>query len=130
MNTDPIADLFTRIRNAQNTGLADLRLPYSEIKMELAKLMVEKGFLADAKKEGSRTEKKIHFTLIYRDGQPAIHEIVRISKPGQRIYASSNKIKPYKRGRGLVMVSTSKGLMSGHQARQENIGGELIGKIW
>lgn len=130
MNTDPIADLFTRIRNAQATGLSELELPYSELKMQLAELMVKHGFLGEASKKGSKAQKKIHLTLVYREGQPVIHEITRISKPGQRIYLSNQKIRSVKRGQGMAIISTSKGLMSGQEARRQKAGGELIGKVW
>jgi len=130
MNTDPIADLFTRIRNAQAVGLSEARIPYSEMKMRLARLMVDNGFLAGAEKEGSRTSKRLCLILAYRDGQPAIHEIIRVSKPGQRIYVAAKEIKPFKRGHGVSIISTPKGLMIGREARKQNLGGELIGKIW
>jgi len=130
MNSDPIADLFTRIRNAQAVGLEKIELPYSEIKMKIANLMVERGFLAKVEKEGSQIRKKIRVALAYREGQPVIHQIQRISKPGQRIYASVSEIKPVKRGRGLAIVSSSRGIISDRQARQDNIGGELIGQMW
>jgi len=98
--------------------------------MKIANLMAERGFLAKVEKEGSQIRKKIRVTLAYREGQPVIHQIQRISKPGQRIYASVSEIKPVKRGRGLAIVSSSRGIISDRQARQDNIGGELIGQMW
>lgn len=130
MNTDPIADLFTRIRNAQAVGLGEIRVPYSELKMKIAHLMADRGFLAGVEKEGSKTQKRLKITLAYRAGQPAIHEITRISKPGQRIYISAQDIRPVKRGRGLAIISTSRGIMDDQRARKDKIGGELIGKLW
>ncbi len=130
MNTDPISDLFTRIRNAQAVGLSETRAPYSEMKMRLSRLMVDNGFLAEVEKEGNRTQKRLRLVLAYRDGQPKIHEITRVSKPGQRIYVAAKDIKPFKRGHGITIISTSKGLMIGREARKQNEGGELIGKIW
>ncbi len=130
MNTDPIADLFTRIRNAQAAGLSDLEMPYSEFKMKLARLLAGRGFLAEAEKKGSGPQKRLRLVLAYREGQPAIREITRISKPGQRIYVSADEIRPVKRGRGITIVSTSKGLLTGHDAQQQGVGGELIGKVW
>lgn len=130
MNSDPIADLFTRIRNAQAVGLEKVELPYSGLKMKIANLMAEQGFLSKVEKEGSQPRKKIKITLAYREGQPVIHQIQRISKPGQRIYASVSEIKPVKRGRGLAIVSSSRGIITDRQARHDNIGGELIGQVW
>lgn len=130
MNTDPISDLFTRIRNAQSAGLKELEAPYSDFKMRLARLLVEHGFLAEAEKKGSGVQKRLRLVLAYREGRPAIREITRISTPGQRIYVSADEIRPVKRGQGLAIVSTSRGLMSGYQAKGQKLGGELIGKIW
>lgn len=130
MNTDPIADLFTRIRNAQATGLGDLEVPYSDFKMRLVQLMADNGFLGQIDKKGSKAQKSIHLILIYKDGQPAIHEITRISKPGQRIYLENHEIRSVKRGRGMGIISTSKGLVSDQDAKKQKVGGELIGEIW
>lgn len=130
MNNDPIADLFTRIRNAQAVGLGEIKLPYSELKMKIARLLAERGFLAGVEKEGSKIQKKLKLALAYREGQPAIHEIERISKPGQRIYISAQEIRPVKRGRGVAIISTSRGIIGDQQARKDKIGGELIGKVW
>lgn len=130
MNTDPIADLFTRIRNAQAVGLSEVRVPYSEMKMRLARLIADNGFLVGAEKEGNRTSKRLRLILAYREGQPVIHEFTRVSKPGRRIYVTAKEIKPFKRGHGISIISTSKGLMIDREARQQNLGGELIGKIW
>ncbi len=130
MNTDQLSDLFTRIRNAQAIGLSEALVGHSKIKMEIAQLMVKHRFLTEAVQESDKGHKNIRLVLAYQNGRPVIHEIVRISKPGQRIYLPAKEIKPVKRGRGMLIISTSKGLISGQEAWKQKVGGELIAKIW
>ncbi|MFC1727540.1 30S ribosomal protein S8 [Patescibacteria group bacterium] len=129
--SDPIADLLTRIRNAYLAGKKSFSVPYSEVKERLILILVKEGFLAKAEVKGKKpSEKVIKVILKYRDGQPVLNKIIRISKPGQRIYARADKIPSVKLGYGVTVVSTSQGLMIGKEARKKNLGGEVICQIW
>ena len=115
-STDPIADLLTRIRNAIAVGKNEVRLPSSKLKVTVAKELVRTGYLADVKVEKQSPRDELVVT-IYRDGEnPTITEIARVSKPGRRVYASANDIPRVKSGRGVMLVSTSKGVMTGSEA--------------
>ncbi len=129
-STDPIADLLTRIRNAIAVGKNEVRLPSSKLKTTVAKELVRAGYLVDVKteKQSPRDELVI---IIARDGEnPTITEIARVSKPGRRVYASANDIPRVKSGRGVMLVSTSKGVMTGSEAFKQRLGGELICKVY
>lgn len=131
MNTDPIADAFTTIRNAQLAQKPKVCLPYSKTKLAIAKLLNKFGFVGSIDKKGRGDKKTLEMILRYNeDGQARIHEIKRGSKPGCRIYLSAKQIRPFKAGRGIRIISTSQGLMSGQEAQKKGIGGELIGQIW
>ena len=129
-STDPIADLLTRIRNAIAVGKNEVRLPSSKLKVTVAKELVRTGYLADVKVEKQSPRDELVVT-IYRDGEnPTITEIARVSKPGRRVYASANDIPRVKSGRGVMLVSTSKGIMTGREAIKNHLGGELICKVY
>ena len=126
MTMDPISDMLTTIRNGQKARLHSVSTPASGLKGEIARVMKEAGYIADAV---TTTEfpKKLVITLKYSDkAAPAITEIKRVSKPGLRHYASVGKIPSVLDGMGLVILSTSKGVMSGVQAKKEKLGGEVI----
>ena len=126
MTMDPISDMLTTIRNGQKARLHSVSTPASGLKGEIARVMKESGYIADAV---TTTEfpKKLVITLKYSDkAAPAITEIKRVSKPGLRHYASVGKIPSVLDGMGLVILSTSKGVMRGAQAKKEKLGGEVI----
>ena len=126
MSIDPISDMLTSIRNAQKARLHSVATPASRLKGEVARVMKEAGYIADAVTT-SEFPKKLVITLKYSDrAVPAITEIKRVSKPGLRHYASVGKIPSVLDGMGLVILSTSKGVMSGAQAKKEKLGGEVI----
>jgi small subunit ribosomal protein S8 len=128
--TDPIADMLTRIRNAIIAGHKSAALPSSKIKVELARILKEQGFMADYKVEGEGGRKVINITLAYTpQRESVIKEIQRISKPSRRVYVNKNEIPRVKGGLGICIISTSKGIMTGSEARQRGIGGELICSI-
>lgn len=128
--TDPIADMLIRIKNAQMVSKKETIVPFSNIKYEIAKILEKKGFIAEAKKFGQKTEKIIKISLSYKNDTPAITNVKRISKPGQRIYKTVNEIRPIRGGYGIGIISTSKGIMTIKQARRKNLGGEVIAEIW
>jgi small subunit ribosomal protein S8 len=129
-STDPIADMLTRIRNAIAVNAETVRLPHSKIKETIAKILVDNGFIAKAAAEGEGIKKELVIT-INADDQPArITEISRLSRPGRRVYVKSGAVPTVRRGRGLVVVSTSSGIMTGTEARAKNLGGELICEVY
>jgi len=128
--TDPIADMLTRIRNAQAVLKPEVFIPFSKIKYQIAKILEKEGFVESAEKKGRGVKRKIKIVLKYDDKTPAISGLKRISKPGQRIYLPVKKIKPVRGGFGIAIISTSKGLMTDKEARKKKLGGEIICEIW
>ena len=128
--TDPIADMLTRIRNAIVAGHKSAVMPSSTIKTELARIMKEQGYIADYKAEEQDGRKVISIALAYTaDRESVIKEIHRLSKPSRRIYVNKDEIPRIKGGLGVCILSTSKGIMTGSQARKQGVGGELICSI-
>ena len=128
MVNDPIADLLTRIRNAAGTQRKYVSLPYSKLKEQVARILATSGFLAAVNVETSGNFKSLQLTL--NPNPEAISALVRVSKPGRRVYTSAKDIPLVLGGRGLVILSTSGGVMTGREARQKGLGGELICKVW
>ncbi len=127
MNTDPIADMLTRIRNASMVGLAEVSMPSSKLKVELAKLLKSEGFISDyaIKEEGKF--KALSIVLKYdAKNKPVITKLQRVSKPGLRNYSKAQNLPQVLGGMGVAIVSTSKGLMTDRKARKENVGGEVL----
>lgn len=129
-STDPIADLLTRIRNAIMAGKNEIRAPHSKMKQTVAEQLKKAGYLSDVKVEKG-TPRDTLVVTIHEDGtNTTINEIVRLSKPGRRVYAAVSEIPRVKSGRGIVLVSTSKGVMTDNEARKARLGGELICKVY
>ncbi len=129
--TDPIADLLTRIRNAQQSGHDAFKVVASRTKLDILKILKTEGFVLDFAVEASTPRDLVEVKLRYsRDGQGAINGIKRESTPGRRVYVSAGEIPQVRSGLGLAIVSTSKGVMPGHVAREKNVGGELICTVW
>jgi small subunit ribosomal protein S8 len=129
-STDPIADMFTRIRNAIAVSKNQVNMPHSKIKESVARLLLDGNFISDVKVTDATVGKTLTIMIYAESANARITEIVRMSKPGRRTYVNSKEIPIVKRGRGIVIVSTSRGLMTGDQARTEHIGGELICKVY
>ncbi|MDE5704056.1 MAG: 30S ribosomal protein S8 [Bacteroidales bacterium] len=127
MVTDPIADFLTRIRNANMAKHKLLEVPSSKMKLEIARILFEKGYIANYKLEESE-KPTLKIALKYHPATklPAIHSIVRVSKPGLRKYAATENLPRVMNGLGIAILSTSKGLMTDKEARKENVGGEVI----
>jgi small subunit ribosomal protein S8 len=130
VSTDPISDMLTRIRNAIAVSKSTVRMPYSNVKLSVAELLVANNFLDAVAVEGEGIEKAIVITINTENTNARITEIARLSRPGRRAYASADKIPIVKRGRGIVIISTSKGMMTGGEAKKTRIGGELICKVY
>lgn len=128
--TDPIADMLSRIRNAIAVRKHEVIMPHSKVKESVAKILMDNRFISDVKVTDAPVGKTL-LVVINKDNENArITEISRMSTPGRRMYSGSDKIPVVKRGRGIVIVSTSKGLMTGDEAKKQNIGGELICKVY
>ncbi|MEW4981784.1 MAG: 30S ribosomal protein S8 [Cycloclasticus sp.] len=125
--SDPIADMLTRIRNAQSAEKTSVRMPFSTKKLALANILEQEGFVAGSSKiEDSETKPELEITLKYFQGKPVIESIDRVSKPGLRIYKSKNELPKVKGGLGVAIISTSKGLLTDRAARAEGHGGEVL----
>lgn len=130
MSFDQIADMLTRIRNAQRSNKADVIMPASKLKLAVAKVLYKEKYVNDVSvySEGAKSFLKIK--LKYTENQPAIKEINRVSKQGQRIYVGRQAIPVVKNGFGMAIISTSKGVLTNNQARKEGVGGEIICEVW
>ena len=128
---DPIGDMITRIRNGQMRMLSNVKIPSSKFRVKILDILKQEGYIADYKILKD-TENKSNFSvnLKYTNGQPVIKQIRRVSKPGRRIYAKATSIPKIQNGLGLAIVSTSHGIMSDNDARNKNIGGEIICRVF
>lgn len=129
--TDPIADMLTRIRNANKERHATVNIPASNIKVAILDILVKEGYVAGyTEKTLEGNKKELTVTLKYKEDRRVISGIKRISKPGLRVYVESEKIPYVYNGLGTAIITTSKGIMTDRQARKEKIGGEVIAYIW
>ena len=131
MVTDPIADMLTRIRNANVMRYKEVEVPSSKVKVEIARILKEEGFINDYKIKKNNVQDIITLSLKYGDNKErVITGLKRISKPGLRVYAKSEEIPRVLNGLGIAIVSTSKGIMTGKDAKASNLGGEVLAYIW
>lgn len=131
MVNDIIADSITRIRNATMRKLDNTELYYAKIVTRILDVFKERGFIKDYKVSDKNSKQSIFVQLVYDDrGVPVINEITRISKPGRRVYKSRNELKRFKNGYGIIVVSTSKGVIANDEAYKQNVGGEALCSIW
>jgi len=130
LTSDPIADMLSRIRNAISVGKTEISLPHSNLKEKVADILVANGFLSGIKMSTEPPFKSMTITINQAGQSPKITEITRLSKPGRRQYVRSGRLPVVKRGRGIVVVSTSHGVMTGSEARAQHLGGELICKVY
>lgn len=124
--SDPIADLLIRLKNAGSAGLLEVAIPYSKLKKAILDVILKNGYIESINEKKIKNLRYLSVTL----GKNKLAQVKRLSKPGQRIYVKSNEIPKPLRGLGLVVISTSAGVISGHEARKRNLGGELICEIW
>ena len=132
MNTDPIADYLTRIRNANQARLKTVEIPASKIKLELTKILLDQGFILNFKVLENNVQPSIKIALKYNGiyNEPVLKKLERVSKPGLRKYTDGKNIPRVLNGLGINIISTSRGLMTGKKAERENIGGEIICNIY
>ena len=128
--TDTIADMLTRIRNANQMRYEEVTVPASNIKKEIARILKEEGFIKDYKIVSDDAQGTIVLTLKYNKKERVITGLKRISKPGLRVYAKNDEIPKVLNGLGIAIISTSKGIMTDKEARKENIGGEVLAYFW
>jgi small subunit ribosomal protein S8 len=129
--SDPIADMLTRVRNASRARHTDVVVPASRTKREIARILKEEGFIADVCEEREGPAQLLRIQLKYVDGKVSVVSgLKRISKPGLRVYAQKTDIPRVLGGLGIVIVSTSKGIMTGAQAKQAALGGEILAYVW
>ena len=129
--TDTIADMLTRIRNANSMGYEEVTVPASKLKVELARILKEEGFIKEYKVVSENVEKNIILTLKYGNKKErVITGLKRISKPGLRVYVKSDEVPKVLNGLGIAIISTSKGIMTDKEARKQNLGGEVLAYVW
>ena len=129
--TDTIADMLTRIRNANQMRYTEVKVPASKLKIELARILKEEGFIKDYKVTDENVQGMIYLTLKYGENKTrVITGLKRISKPGLRVYAKADEVPRVLNGLGIAIISTSKGIMTDKEARKENLGGEVLAYIW
>ena len=129
-STDPIADLLTRIRNAVMVGKNEITVPSSKLKVTVAKELKKAGYIVGVKVEAAKPRDILTVTINNPGETSVINEITRLSKPGRRVYVAANDIPKVKSGRGIVLVSTSKGVLTGTAAYKQRLGGELLLKVY
>jgi small subunit ribosomal protein S8 len=127
---DPISDMLTRIRNANRALLPNIDLPHSRMKESIAHILKKEGYIAEVATEGVKTKKMLKLKLKYDGKKGVIEGLRRVSTPGLRRYVGSTEIPRVRGGLGISIVSTSQGLMTGNQARKNNVGGELLCYVW
>jgi small subunit ribosomal protein S8 len=129
--TDPIADMLSRIRNGIQARHDRVELPASKLKVEIAKILKNEGFISNYKLVEDKTQGLLRIYLKYsEDGEPVIHGIERVSRPGRRVYRNKQEIPRVLGGLGLAIVSTSKGVLAGHDAARTGVGGEVLCQVW
>ena len=129
--TDTIADMLTRIRNANQMRYEEVKVPASKVKEEIARILKEEGFIKDYKLEKDNVQETLVLSLKYTEKRErVITGLKRISKPGLRVYAKNDEIPKVLNGLGIAIISTSKGIMTDKEARKQNIGGEVLAYIW
>ena len=128
--TDPIADMLTRIRNALTAKHSEVKIPTSKVKSAIADILLEEGYIASVEKVDAGVNSYLNITLKYGAGKSVINGLKRVSKPGLRVYANCEEIPQVLGGLGIAIISTSKGIMTDKQARNANVGGEVMAYIW
>lgn len=131
MMTDPIADMLTRIRNAVRIEKSHIEMPLSKVKRGVADVLKREGYIWDWSEVEAKPSSVLHLNLKYGpNGERVIRHIKRVSKPGRRIYRGARAMRPVLKGLGITVVSTSRGVVSDREARQRNLGGEVLCEVW
>ena len=132
--TDPIADMFMRIRNGGAAGKKAVYIPYSDVKMRIANVLMKEGYLASVSRKvlkGRITQRVIEVGVVYDPtNEPHVRGMERVSRPSRRMYVGAKDLRPVNQGHGIMILSTPKGILTGREAHREHVGGEIIGKVW
>ena len=128
--TDPIADFLTRLRNATNAKKTQLSLPYSRIKLDMARVLKQEGYISDFTVDGEAATHQIHIQSKFVQQTPAITGLKRVSRPGLRRYVAADEIPRVRGGQGIAILSTPRGVLSGREAKRQNVGGELLAYVY
>jgi small subunit ribosomal protein S8 len=128
--TDPIADFLSRLRNASRSHRADVTVPYSKIKEEIARILKDEGYIAEYEVDHNPHPAVIKVTMKFVNRTPALTGVKRISRPGLRKYIGSGEVPRVLGGMGISILSSSRGILTGRQAKRENVGGELLAIVW
>jgi small subunit ribosomal protein S8 len=129
--TDPIADFLTRIRNGLHADRDEVEMPASTFKAEIARILREQGYIEEYSVEPGKVGRVLRVRLKYtEDRKPVIHGLQRVSRPGRRTYVQAGGVPKVQGGMGTTIVSTSRGVMTGHEARRAGVGGELVAQVW
>jgi small subunit ribosomal protein S8 len=128
--TDPIADFLTRLRNASQSGKAEIIAPYSKIKFDIARVLKQEGYISDFELENGGKLPQLKVVTKFVNRTPAITGLKRVSKPGLRKYVGAQEVPRVLGGLGISILSTPKGVLSGREAKKENVGGELLAYVW
>ena len=129
-STDQVADLLTRIRNAIKVSKNEILVPTSKLKVGIVEVLAKNGYIADYKVEDGKPRGVLKVTINEAGTNAKISEITKVSKPCRRVYSSADDLPTVKSGRGMIIVSTSKGLMTGREAKKNRLGGEILVKVW
>ena len=128
---DPIADMLIKIKNAYRAGNASMTTPHSKLKAEILALLEKHKYVGSVEKRGKKVRKFLDVALLYnKDGDPAVSGVKRVSKSSRRVYATHDKLYLVKQGYGIAVISTSKGIMTGGEAKKAGLGGEVIAEVW
>ncbi len=131
MLTDPVADYLTRIRNAMTAGHDELEIPASRLKVEISRILAEQGYIREYRTEPARVGEQIRVRLKYtKNHEPVITDLERISRPGRRRYVDHSDVPRVNGGTGTAIISTSRGVMTGHEAKSRGVGGEVVAYVW
>jgi len=130
MMTDTIADMLTRIRNAQTANKSSVSIPYSNLKKDIAEVLEEEDYIEAVEHIDEGPQGEVKLKLKYQNGEPVINSLEKISVPGRRVYKSTDELPRVKNGYGIAIISTSQGVMTDHQARKEGVGGEVLCSVY
>ena len=130
MMTDPVGDLLTRIRNGQSARLDSVTVPASRLRSNVLDVLQREGYIRGYSEEPVAGQKGLRIELKYFEGQPAIQHLVRVSKPGRRVYSAARELPRIRNGLGTVIVSTPRGVLSDVEAREQNVGGEVLAEVF
>lgn len=131
MITDPISNFLIAIKNASRAGKDVAVVPYSNLKNEIAKLLEKEGYVKGVQVKGKKATRRIEVEIAYRENkEPRVEDVARLSKPSRRVYVPAKEIRSVKQGKGMLVVSTPKGILRGEEAKKANVGGEALFMIW